>query len=527
MAGLFYAIFRVLAYAVIPMDFNYSGWGDWIAWNSVGDINRGITLYFSDWMEYWNIYPIGASLLSIKSVMYIIRIMVVIAAIYCECVLIFRILMNGVLSEHPVDVLACLIILINFFVSILSVTGFRYAQASYYLYGVILCREINRRVPVGIFYRFKNIKISWNFMKYTIFFILIFDFIDISSVLYGYEDYQMSTVDNGIEEFAEETQLEYGIGSYNIVTEPEMYSGGNVSIQPVTFLQQGGFKKYVPYYYADFPYGSNLYNFAVVDYLRWNGITDDSNISNYYGNYIEREEFSDTNGTLCMVLYQFDYDIRWKTRIVYGQKFTGEDVYQWTNNAIALQPYKEGLSCCVELPLGKSRITIVGDGLVENMMEILDNDDIISIKCVLQNADEAEYEIVCKRATDVTLQMSNSTSNWVVVRRLEIQRLYAANYILEDAVDLTREKEVERDFRIPEGEYYVVIRGENLKNASVIFEVNGEKCEYEKVANGDKQLIYKISEEKEKKISIRVQNNGKQTCTIERITYEDAQVQFE
>ena len=476
----------------------FSGYGgsEYTSWSTPEIIfTNGIPSFVHSMLTAWNI-PIEGGFIQLGSLSWCIRVVLLVFAWIGVARRTKKIFQGKIKELSVVEAMATFSVLITSLVNIVNGTvtwdsflSVRYASVVWFLLGAFAIWEIEQEIA-----RLKEISIKeYRISTCGIAFAGILLFVSYTIPFYLPRS---SFVNNEYEEqvqYVKEEELHYGLGSFWYSTPITALSGGISDVMWINMEDDGYIAKGINVS-PQFTEMKNYCNFFVEDVDTPFGVTEERIVQNW-GDYKEKKEFLKADEKAHSRIYIYDYDIRWKPVIEQeDMDFSKQKEYHIN----------------VFLPLGKSRIVFEGENLqgmalstnIACEVEIIDNSDTKMV-----------YELKLDQASDIELDIKVNNENAIVTET----SYYVVNAYKDICTVENGELGDSISFNLPQGEYFVYIEGEDIKQA-----------EYSMVSEQGENIVVETQKGKiQQRMKVNVTQNeivritGDSMDKISRITYTE------
>ncbi len=462
------------------------GGADYFNWIDVETFFlKGIPSIIGSLFVQWNI-PIQGGMMQLKSIYWIIRIVIAclaLAALFDRWKLIIR---KGIKDVEPLDALSVIcttvalgVNALNGMVQYYSVTNApmnRYASVCWFLLVVILVRWLDERLERIVVYP----NISNNLFLGGIFVLLTIGYIN--PVFAPSEDIVNSSYTVELDYLkAHGDTYKYGLGSHwkslpiTAATNAEyVICSGRIAEDALVCSKTDGF-------YAD---GGNYFNFIVSD-INSEMTVSPENIERVRGDYTDIYSNGDT-------IYMYDYDIRFDPTIVMdtagmGYELTDTIVYQ------------------MELPVGTSRIEVTTAAKDNLVLAVVDNPDITDVRIGSKGDNIATAEVTCLQNTQIGFSVGRREDIPTELYKVEVKRTAGAVYVDAGQTALP----------LNDGGYIVTFSGEDLNGMEVNWKVDGEVTQ---LTNGRIKRRYLVRVSGKQDVQYEMIPNG---AVVDSVYYEN------
>lgn len=468
----------------------YTGYGA-NKFSSIDVIFQNILTGITGLLSLFNINYEGSDILQFNTIFVFIRIIILIYIIWCIISILKDIYIKKIENVSLVDAILSISAVVCVVAYLFGgyredAISIRYVAYLYYIFPIILCRksfELIKKQSLEI----KIKKINVNVL--SIFFgVCILTFID---------DVDFYREKNDMDEFTQELEtiggLDCGLGSFWTAGVISVLSDYSVSVQAGSW--ENG--QVIPYLseWDDYGNGNRCFNFFIEDPEKNFGISEENLISTY-GKYEKKYDISGKR------VYVYDYDIRTKPICIKYDNtayIALDHNVSIENNQIALKQKNSILLNNLAIRVGKIRITVNGEGL-KGKIDLTSNYDISIIKSK-DGLGEIVYEIdIDQLYDDLVLEIFNNSNRKVLIDSIIVERI-------ENNIKLPLD--FKQEIEMKKGYYEFAMEGENIKNSTMNFEVDGNMIEAKRINNGRQRVVYGILIENDGKMRIEASFKGK------------------
>lgn len=452
----------------------YEGYGA-SRFADIDTILNNLKLGITGFLSMFNINIIGSDVLQFNTLIQLIRLLIVFFAIWCLGSRIKEIYVQKIENVSIVDAILAIsgvVVLVAYLFggSREDEISIRYATYIYHILLTIACRKLYEILDKQQFeVKVRACRINLGSLFFAICIIVSIDPVTMTR--------EKNDADILAEQIVAIDELECGMGSFWVSDVTNCLTKYNVEIQASAW-QDG---EVVPYLseWDSYRNGNRDYNFFIEDLEQNDFGINASNLKRSHGNYIEKYEMGNS------VIYLYDFDIRTTPLLIDAQStayLTRNKELEIKNNYIQLETEKSIILNNLYITTGKVRVTI--NGKFEDIdMELRANQD-VDIQLVATEENTIVYEIMAEKLYDnLELELINHSEGTDKIKNICLERL-------ENSIQLAVDSEYQLD--LTPGYYIFGIEGTQVKNSEMLFELNGERLQAERINNGRQKVAYGV-----------------------------------
>ncbi len=489
----------LIAGRVFFSNVHYQGYGA-SRFVPIEDIEQNLIFGITGLLSMLNIDIINSNILQYTTIIYFIRLVLVGFSIGCIVSRVREIHLKKLENVSIVDAIlsisALVVVVAYLFGGIRdSALGIRYASYLYYIFIIVSCRKLYEIVHLQQF----DVGIRKYKVNLLSMFFIVCIFSLINPVAFVREKNDRDILAEQVEKI---DNLSYGVGSFWVAGVTSCLTDFHTEIQAVEWKDE----TMEPYLniWDCYRSGNKYFNYFIEDseYQSF-GVTM-TNLQKTYGYSIKKYPLNGAN------IYLYDYDIRTIPLLI----DTNESVYKNKNDHLEIK----NQSFCLEsgdslildqlyLTVGKTKISVSGD-FGEKLPELVAMQD---VKVTLEEVKEGMviYEISTDKLYDnLELKLNNKSESLMQIRKICLERI-------ENSIPLSLNSE--QQLSLTPGYYIFAAEGENIKNSKMIFEMNGEIIQAERINNGRKKVAYGVQVEYSGNLKINASYKG----AVQEVFYQN------
>lgn len=451
-------------------------------------------------LTMFNIDIIGSGVIQFKTLIWILRLMLLILSFWYLGLVLKDIFRKGIENVSMVDALlaisgAVVIVVYLFGGAREGEISIRYAAYLYYILVILLCRKaIDKIDPANFEVKFGLRKIN---IVSVFFVVAIIVFMDRVSFVR-----EINTKDILAQGMLEIEELESGMGSFWNANVISCLTDYQIEIQPGAYQNE----KVEPFLqeWDAYKSGNKKYNFFIEDKENDHGIVEE-NLQKVYGDYVDKYSIQKSN------IYVYDYDIRTAPLVITSNEFMylsqNKNMKVSDNGDIVLDSGKIMTIDRLYTTSGKVRVIINGE-LKSGKINLSTGQGAVAER-VKTTFKQVVFEIPVSRLYEnFELYIENNLSGKIKIKNIIIERL-------ENAVYLPNEKT--HEVVLTPGYYIFGLEGQGMKNSEMLFKINGEHIDSNRINNGRQKVTYGIKIAEECVLEVAVNTKG----IIEDIYYQN------
>lgn len=483
---------------IILGTYVYGGYGT-SNFVSVSELMENIQTGISGLLSMFNINLIGNVVLQYNTITSLFRLVLLLMAIIAAASRIKEIHKKKIENVSVVDALLAISVCV---VTMVYLVGgkreddisIRYAAYLYYALLVLLCRKLCEVVPQKAF----EVQVKRIHINMISAFCLV-------CIMVSADTITMTREENGTDILAKTIKsidaLQCGLGTFWQAGVISCLTGYQNEIQSVEW--NGGEIHSFLTEWDSYHDGEKQYNFFVVNKENNFGITEDNLVSSY-GGYNEKYAVDGSD------IYLYDYDVRTEPLRInvnslnywdadYSMNVVDECIQLLAEQSIKLNN--------LYITTGRVRLKIEGK-FGKGALQLSENQG-IEIELISEQRNECIYELTAKQLYEVLgLEIKNVSNNNAYIQNVIIERV--DNCIL-------LEESTEYEIELSPGYYIFGIKGDNIKNTKISFEVNGTTLDVERLNNGRKKVTYGFNVAEKGKVSVKLSLQGR----VDKVYYQN------
>lgn len=502
-------VYRVTSGEGLPFLNAWNGYGgeSYLTWIDIEHLfSKGIPSFFNSLLIQYNI-PVKGGLIQFNSFFWLIRLFIVALMLFALLIRWKEIFHKGIVNIHILDafstISATVLIAVNVingmikYYEIEDAPMNRYASLAWFLLIIILVRWINEKYNSIILFNLGRMRITSGIILGMILALLIAGY---SKPIYLGRDALVQEPCQKELDFLKEQgdKYKYGIASYWRSYPIIAMTNGEYVSYPGWIMQDENDSERIylePKYDGIYDDGSNYFNY-ILTYENNSMTIDKENIEAIRVDYIEKKGIYD--GNEASVIYLYDYDVRWDSRLI--MEAVGTD-YELV----------EPIEYYFDFPVGTNRIEMAVANSDNFALEVVDNPDIQDVTINKIDDNKIQVDIVCLQNTNVTFKVARIAEELTTIHKIVLKRVKAAVTVWEDG------KENVSEVYLDSGEYVFTFAGRQLDNLEVTW--SGKGIETEQLTDGKIRRRFYVQIDTPQTIQYIVSGDG---VEIDRISYENA-----
>lgn len=476
----------------------YGGYGT-SSFVSISELCENVQVGISGLLSMFNINLAGNIVLQYSTIMSLFRLALLVLAIIATGSRIKEIYKKKIENVSIIDaVLAISAIVVG---TVYLIGGkreddisIRYAAYLYYVLLILLCRKLCEVIHRKEF----EIQIK----KFSFNMISIFCFV---CIIVSADPITMTRAENGTDVLAKTIEsidaLQCGLGTFWQAGVISCLTDYQNEIQSVEW--NGSEIQSFLTEWDSYRDGEKQYNFFVVNRNSNFGITEE-NLVDSYGEYQKKYTVDDND------IYLYNYDVRTEPLKI------GADSYGYLNlgnNVDVLDDYiciTSGENIKLNnlyITTGKVRLRIRGK-FAKGALQIFDNQG-VEIQLVSESRNECIYELTAKQLYEVlSIGITNISEKRVLIKDIQLERI-------DNCMAL--ETNTEYTLELSPGYYIFGVKGDEIKNTKISFEVNGTTLDAERLNNGREKVAYGFNVTEKEIVNVKLFTQGR----LDKVYYQN------
>lgn len=450
----------------------YMGYGA-NKFTAIRNIFENVLTGISGFLSMFNINLEGNYIIQFSTIIGFIRIVVLFIAFGCVYSRIKELCVKKIENISVIDSIMTISVIVLIFAYLLGgyredAISIRYVAYLYYIIPVLMCRKLNE-----IFDEEKIIIVEKQY-NYLLLFVVVCIVVSLDTISFSREK---NTTDFLAEKLENIEYLDCGMGSFWSSGVVSVLTNYNVNIQAGIYDDD-----YIVPYLSEWDVyrnGNRFFNFFIEDPDGDGGINEES-ITKLYGSCKEKFEIEGKK------IYLFDYDIRTKPLILNSKTILPyvnlEQNLRIDNNKIILDPNDMLSLNNLLLSVGKIRLIVKGNEL-DSLLRLNTNKSLNIVQKSVTDKKiifDVDIDVIYN---DLTFELVNKGDATAKIDSISIMRL-------ENSVKLA-DFENTKLFLTP-GHYIIAMEGQNMKNSSMLFEMDSCEVEVKKINNGNQKVAYEL-----------------------------------